>query len=296
MPNQYLRFFDIQLSNASSGLSLSGLRCTFKIRMTDSETPNQAEIRVYNLNKETVGKIRNTFTQINIIAGYAENHSLIFSGAIKQTRVGDENDTDTFIDIYAGDGQYQYNFATVSATMAAGVKKKDVAKKIAKSFELDGFDLETDDDDIQLPRGKVLHGAAKDKMRKTAADLKATWSIQQGRLLVLGNKRSLPSTAVLISAATGLVGTPEEISEGVKIRTLLNPNLKIGGLLKLVSPVLADPSQEISLVAPDGQYRVYTIDITGDTHGNDWYSDITALTIDPITTRVQRGNLKPLPE
>lgn len=49
---------------SDEGLDLSALRITFAIRKDDTETPNSAEINLYNnLTDDTTPKIRREFTQ-----------------------------------------------------------------------------------------------------------------------------------------------------------------------------------------------------------------------------------------
>ena len=38
-----------------------------------------------------------------------------------------------------------------------------------------------------------------------------------------------PAEAVVLTAETGLVGAPEQTNDGIKVRCLLNPRLRIGG-------------------------------------------------------------------
>lgn len=57
-------------SDAGNGLDLGELRITFKTQKGDVETPNSAEINVYNLSEATASKIQREFTQVALSAGY----------------------------------------------------------------------------------------------------------------------------------------------------------------------------------------------------------------------------------
>ena len=123
---QYIRRCNLVVSGVSGdGLDLSNLRIVFKIKKSDAQTPNTAEIRVYNLAPETAKQIRKEFKRVVLQAGYESNYGVIFDGNIKQVRMGRESGTDTYIDIAAGDGDDAYNYAVVNTTLAAGAKQSD---------------------------------------------------------------------------------------------------------------------------------------------------------------------------
>ncbi|MGC8165472.1 hypothetical protein ACP3WT_28400, partial [Salmonella enterica] len=65
-------------------------------------------------------RIEQEFTRIVLQAGYAGNYGIIFDGSVKQVRRGRENQTDTYLDITAADGDSAYNFAVVNTSLAAG--------------------------------------------------------------------------------------------------------------------------------------------------------------------------------
>ncbi len=97
----------------------------------------------------------------------------------------------------------------------------------------------------------------------------------------------LPGEAVLLTSETGLIGTPEQTNEGVKVRCLLNPRLRIGGRIKLdnKSVLMAKTELKMSAQRPprlddDGFYRILKVEFSGDTHGQNWYADMICIGID----------------
>lgn len=290
---QYLRRVDLIVSGASGdGLNLSGMRITFKTKKSDAQTPNTAEIRIYNLAPSTAKQIRDEFTQITLQAGYEANFGIIFTGNIKQVRFGRENGTDTFIDIAAGDGDDAYNFSVINTTLAAGATQTDQINAAGKALERRGvgvgFLAETPPE--ALPRGKAMYGMARDYLRQSSEASEATWSIQDGKLQLVARTGTLPDQAILLNSKSGLIGTPEQTNDGISVRTLLNPLMKIGGQVKIDEDDVAEaklPNTEGSAspnkpasIASDGIYRILTIENSGDTRGNDWYTDIVCLAVD----------------
>lgn len=290
---QYIRRCNLIVANeAGEGLDLSNLRITFKIKKSDAQTPNTAEIRVYNVAEETANRIRKEFQNISLQAGYESNYGLIFNGNIKQVRFGRENGTDTFIDIAAADGDEAYNFAVVNTTLAAGSKQSDQIGAAARSMAGRGVATGHIDPtgDAKLPRGKVMYGMARNYLRQSAEASNTSWSIQDGKLQFVSLTGVLPNQAVLLTSKTGLVGQPEQTNDGIKARCLLNPMLRIGGKVQInekdvAEAKLPDTSKDAQANKPaaieaDGFYRLLVVEHSGDTRGNDWYSDLVCLGVD----------------
>jgi hypothetical protein len=265
---QYNRKFNLLLSTRSGDtLDVGSLKVIFKIKKTDAQTPNTAEVRVYNLNETTSRRIRSEFSKITIQAGYESNYGVIFLGNIKQVTYGRDNGVDSFVDISAGDGDEAYNYAIISTTISSGAKQSDQVAASAKSMSGNGIGTGFVDNmgGQSLPRGKVMYGMARDYLRQSTQSTDATWSIQDGRLQIVKRSGILPSQAVVLNSKSGLIGTPEQTGNGLKARCLLNPLLKIGGRVMLDG---------------DGVYRLLAVEHLGDSLGNDWYSDITCLSVD----------------
>ena len=290
---QYIRRCNLLVGKASGeGLDLSSLRIQFKIKKSDAQTPNTAEIRVYNLAPNTAKQIRDEFKTVVLQAGYESNYGVIFHGNIKQVRLGRENGTDSYIDIAAGDGDDAYNYAVVNATLAAGAKQSDQINAAAGAMSSRGVSKgyigETGG--AALPRGKVMYGNARDYLRQSAQASETTWSVQDGKLQVVPLTSVLPNQAVLLTSKTGLVGTPEQTNDGIKAKCLLNPMLKIGVRVKINEENVAlaklpDSSKDATANKPadiskDGIYRLLVVEHSGDTRGNDWYSELVCLDVD----------------
>ena len=116
------------------------------------------------------------------------------------------------------------------------------------------------------PGPTALYGFAHAEMDVLCRSLGLEWSIQNGRLLLLREDAATAETAVVLTPATGLIGTPQRnAKEPGKKRTIdvqsrLQPALKPGRLVKLESQTLS------------GLLRCRTVEMLGDTHGSDWTS------------------------
>lgn len=286
---QWLRACSLTVGAHEKGLDLSALRITFKTQKGDVETPNSAEINVYNLSEDTISKIRREFTRVILQAGYQGNAGIIFDGQIRQARNWREGGVDTVLSILAADGDRAYNFATVNTSLAAGSKPADHVQVCQQSFTAQGTGVGHVPDlpGQPLPRGKVMYGMARTYMRDTAKTTDTTWSIQDGKVQMLPLKGYLPGEAVLLTHETGLVNTPEQSQDGIKVRCLLNPRLRVGGRIKLDNASVKRAQTDLKLAATrpaaldhDGLYRIIKVEFSGDTHGNDWYADMVCIGID----------------
>lgn len=319
MSAQYLRKLSLVVSSTSGEtIDFADFRCVFSVRRGDIQTPNSADVRIYNLSDDTANTIAAPeFTQLAISAGYAGNFNQIFSGTITQFRRGRENQKDTFVDLTAADGDAPYQYAPVSLSLVAGsAHPGGIAQALATALASKGITraqwpaFSTN----PPPRGKVLFGLCRDELRKFAFNQNCAWSIQDGKLTFIPYAGYMPGEVPVISAATGLIGIPEQTPQGITMRVLLNSMIKIGQAVKLDNSTAIDLYRyglDISSQASnallstsiktnaDGLYYVMVANHYGDTRGEDWYSDLVCLAIDatvPSADAIQQAvTVGPLP-
>jgi hypothetical protein len=289
---QYLRKCRLIIADdAGNGLDLSNLRIKFSVKKTDAQTPNAAEIQVWNLADDTANRIKKEFTQVTLEAGYEENIALIFKGNVKRISKGKENGVDSFIMIYAGDGDKAYNYSITNTTLAAGSTQNDQVNAAINNMKNNGIStgnipsLGTE----KLARGKVMYGMSRDYLRQSAKTTGTTWSIQDGKVQFVSLTEVLPNQAVVLNSSSGLIGSAEQTTEGIKAKCLLNPMLKIASKVKINEEDVTEQKQtdegdgkkkNLTATAADGFYRLLAVEHVGDTHANEWYSNIVCLDVD----------------
>jgi hypothetical protein len=320
---QYLRKCSLIVGPASgAALDFADFRVTFQVRRGDLQNPNSADIRIYNLADNTANKIHDEFTQVVLQAGYADSFGLIFRGTIKQVRKGRVDAKDSYVDITAADGDEAYNFSTMALTLAANTQPVEGLQGMIQSLTKGALAQAPS----QLPtlpangrvRGRTYFGMTRDEMRDFARNYDFSWSFQDGRITLIPNTGYLPGTIPVISPRSGLIGVPEQTQNGISMRVLLNPNIKIGQLVKLDSSVnlfrfgldLESQAQNAALTPTglgalaqqiktnnDGLYYVMVAEHSGDTRGNEWYTDIVCLSADATVTQESvPGGVPALPE
>jgi hypothetical protein len=134
----------------------------------------------------------------------------------------------------------------------------------------------------------------RDELRQFAYDNNCKWSMQDGKLLLVPFTSYKPHEAVLLSSNTGLIGVPEQQIDGIHMRTLINPLIKIGQLVQLDNSVTINTlrlgldrtsigsNQYVSNLIktnPKGLYYVMVANHQGDTRGQAWWSDLTCLSV-----------------
>jgi hypothetical protein len=141
-------------------------------------------------------------------------------------------------------------------------------------------------------------------MDNIAAQCKATWQLVDGQVQMVPEDKYIHE-AIVLNADTGLIGMPQQtMGGGVNVRCLINPNIRINGLIQLDqasvyraalgnSEIAQSPGriteteengniesdtlpskQQAASIATDGVYIVKAIDYTGDTRGQAWYMDL----------------------
>ena len=340
--DQFIRKCSLLIrTDADQFIDLSQFRIKFQTINTDYESPNSLTVRVYNLSDQTVNKIKtaisksslewqqivtasqqpdaaqnvnpNTYYDIVLNAGYENgNFGVIFQGNVKQFKVGRENNKDNYLDFYVADGDFGFINGVINETLAAGSTIKDQAKKLADSMpgiDIDGFSAKPAIDQQHTPllRGKTLAGMSRAYLRNLASKINVSWSIENGKILMIPIKSYRLGEAVIINVNTGLIGLPEQTDNGISLTILLNSALRIGGLVKLNNKEIpeltqSNPNQPLkfdsldqvqanSLLSSDGIYRVYSVEHIGDTRGQDWYSKIVCLSVDP--SAITEESVKP---
>lgn len=294
------------LLNDRNVYDISQMRFRFRINASDVETPNTAEIRVYNLSKGSKQLAISEYSSVVLNAGYGQNPQQIFKGTIKQFRSGKESNVDDFLDILAADGDLPYNFGIINKSLGAGSTPDQQFKALADAAQLpvDGRVAGFLGTGGILPRGKVMFGLAREYFRDIAKTNQARWSIQNGVATLVPLDSYLPGTIVKINSMTGMVGVPEATEQGISVQMLLNSQLQVGCLLQINNADITQttikqqsfPSfTDLNLVAgvskdDDGLYRVIVIEHSGDTRDNEWYSDVICLLVDKTATAANPPN------
>jgi hypothetical protein len=120
--------------------------------------------------------------------------------------------------------------------------------------------------------GLTLSTTIRDALNSVTRKAGVTWSIQDRQLQILDPVLSSQGQGVLLSPTSGLINLPERIDDpeneeelrrgvGYRVRSLLNPKIRPGEQLILESAEV------------QGKFRIDAVEHTGDTRGNEWYTE-----------------------
>ena len=293
MTRQWIREASLTIEGASGSIDVSELRIRFKVNQNTLQRPNSAEITITNLSNETANKIQKEGKLVTLTAGYEGASKLLFKGDIIQKRKGRENPVDTYLTILATSGDKAYNFAVVNKSLAAGHTFRDQVNAAFEPMKEHGITLGHIGDlgSKIMPRGRTMFGMARDFLRDIAFSTNTAWSIQNNKLQLLENQKTLPGDAVVLNSNTGMVGMPVQTINGIIVRCLLNPEIHPGTRVQInqssiqqaaFSPNYTAEVQNSMLpsIAEDGFYKALVVDHMGDTRGNPWYTDIVCIRAD----------------
>lgn len=261
------------------------IRVTFRVEQRINDYLWFSEVTIYNLNPSTESDILKNGKSVSLEAGYQDGpYGLLFKGQIRQPIRGKEDGTTYFIKLICLNDMLNVGFCNFVLT--GGQTPESIISQIARNSSIP-FDVRIGPGLSQqvTSRGKVVVGNPGDELRSIAANNNAFVYIDNTGVVNISPLSSPPPSGASIpslNAQTGLIGIPQQVDHGVEFRCLINPNIRLDSWVKLNNqdiiqaeiPLLGLP---VDLLDRDGIYRVIELVATGDTRGNDWYYDITAI-------------------
>ena len=304
----YLRDCAVTIDYLGQTFDADGIRVRFSIKQATTAIPNTATVRLTNQNRSKAEKMcmdpASEGTLVSISAGYKGNSGLLFKGHIVRPLYGRENPTDTLTQILCTDGNQSLTHATVSKTFPPGSTPKDHADEASKAMQQFGVKLGWVGQGVDLsqpkyPRAVTLFGMARKVFDDIAKSKGATWGVQNLEVEMSKSSDSKSGGAFELNSETGLIGMPTLTPDGVYVRTLINPQMKINSMVHINQSLIQGylpglgPGGEvlpqfqqgapIAHIAADGMYKIVKIDVEADTRGQPWYMDMLVLKLGDTT-------------
>lgn len=262
----YGRRYRLELSKVDEYLVVEKLRIAFELTKSADSAPNEIKVSIWNLSRERIDQLlRGDFQSARLWAGYEELRLLFLADIIK---VGVKREgLDWIVELECGDGDRDYHQSYVSQTLSAGTSREQmVGVALASMPDTSAGQLELPRPQ-RLPRARVLFGPTRDVLTDLAGWQDADWSIQDGQLQMLPRDRVLDDELILLSEETGMLGSPQLGDDGLTITCLLNPALRVGGQVRLMS----------RLDWLNGDYKIVRTHYKGDALEQDWKSTVTVV-------------------
>lgn len=274
------------------GLEVSALDFEFTIKRSLKPEQNTAEIRIYNLQADLRRALASVQqgVRVELRGGYAgglgptlgepydqsrDTIPRLFLGTIRIVTVARE-EADWVVVITSGDGDKKkrpVNFSLgKNASIEATVKKLAGTMQVGIGNTLQAIKDKGLVDGLGsvFSSSVVVAGQADKEMAKLLAAQGLEYSVQDEELQVLEIGKPLTTQAILLTPETSLVGSPEvgRDDKGAMItaRAFLSGDLTPGKQVQIRSSTV------------NATFRVESVSHTGQTYGNDWYTDIEART------------------
>lgn len=236
------------------------------------------EVELYNLNKNTVNELLVRDMKFSFSAGYKDDFPVIFQGQIRNVFTT-RNDVDLITTILAGGSDQQLREVWVNKTL-------DNAKSLREVIEDYLFEADLPIGDIQIKETQINGSvSAADNFLNVMKDLAKAygfnWYVFNGQFYAYDTTLYPNRGVYKISTATGLLEVPILTDLGINVRTLMEPSIRPQDRYEVESEGLALTQNATAFVAARenarGRQSVYEVRHFGDTHSNEWYTELKGL-------------------
>lgn len=273
-PSGFVNTHSDYFEGLPNGIEIDKLRIQFQIEKTLDKEPNTCELVITNLAAGTRVDLCKKPLIVRVDAGYEEDGGArhLFAGDLRYGW-SKQDGTEWLTTLQLADGSRAFQHARVSRSYKAGTSVLTAVRDAARTMGVllpKNIEIST-----ELGRsfaaGVQLHGHTRDELTRLLAPFGYSWSIQSGRLVILKDNEVDTTRALVISKDTGMIGSPEfgapekdGKSPTLTIRTLLYPQVSPGVMLSVQSDSI------------NGIFRAERVVHSGDSHGEDWYTEIEA--------------------
>lgn len=286
------RFYDREIL-------ITDLRCTFSCKKTMLRDSSIGEITLWNLSPYLESLIISEGHSLVLEAGYINSTvSIIFMGKILQPIRGKSGGTDYYLKLVCLDGDSYFNLAFSNGTLESNQTKSELAKQTLRLSNYSEFhdgivkveDLEdipeestVDGSIVKSERPKVIFGRTSKIIDNLARMGNSSAYIENGQLKFFkANEDNNKHKVWEVNTSTGMIGDPTQSEYQINVRLLLNPLLKIQDFIHLQNSTIRVQQYGVRdipfILEPSGLYQIIEINYSGDTHGQEWYCDLKAIT------------------
>ena len=259
--------------SGAPGRELTGLRVVFEVKKTSQSHANTASVKVYNLRQDTRNAILVKKAALILKAGYSWSGAelpVVASGVVLRVEHSAASpDVETSVDLR--DGGLGLDDSKVRRAYPAGSIVGDVVKAIVATMpDVTLGTLDAEAMTRKFTSKRVLSGSSRVALDGIATAYGFEWSVQDGVLQALDrtNAKGQQYSAAVISAKTGMIGSPTKTDAGCKVDSLLLPFVLPGSFIKVESSFCS------------GYFKALTVEHKGDTHGDEWKTTIDAKSLD----------------
>lgn len=257
-----------------NAVTIEGLRMSFSVVRDPSAAPNTASVVAHNLAPATRALLKTRPLRAVLEAGYEGDVGVLFAGDVREVLVGRAAGVVTTT-IEIGDGERAWRGATMTDSYRGGTPAIQVIRDLAAAAGLQVPRAALSDPQLraQISGGYSGDGGALQQLEELLGERGYGVSVHDGRLEIHRDDEALPSEALIVDAAHGLIGQPvvaaRRLGGGVSWRKILDRRVR--------------PRQLAQISAEDfsGLVRCVKVRQDGDTVGGSWHTS--------VESRIHRG-------
>lgn len=218
---------------------------TLKFQITsgiNSSDMSQGTFQLYNLSETVRAKLwKDNFNQTKYItmyvyAGYGIDMPLIFRGDVTQCYSYRESGAVDFItDIQSNDGTYVMLYGVSNRTFSAGTDLPNIIQTLLEEVPIYKAGYITNKAK-PLSKDRTFIGKTLDLLGREYGDFDIY--IDKGELNVLAENEVVPGYLPVITAESGLLGSPRRAEQFLIVNTIFEPRIVLGQAVEVLSDSL----------------------------------------------------------
>ena len=279
MTRRFLRGVRVTVGDGGEAVRVENLLVRFRIKREATPTPAEGEIDIYNLNESNETRVRERGKRVVLEAGYMDRLDTVFDGEVRRVE-RQRVDLDRITRIHIA-GALAKQVQTVSnLSYARPVTVRDIVRRGVADLGLALGPLDLIPEEADYPKF-TYWGQTKRMITQRLRPLGIEWYEQDGVVHFTRNKVTLADRDVVISERTGMVGTPTTTDDGIRVVTLLDPRLKLGTRVRVLSSVLDDAASgdainERARENEGGLWKVIEFEHRGSNREDEFFTTIEA--------------------
>lgn len=242
----------------------------FEVPFDDDLKPNLSEVRVFNLSKDTLNRLK-TGHELTLNGGYKGDAGLLLKGRITSVRTPHTGaDRLTVIKVL---DSVRYNAdKTMKMSWKQSIKANALLKAMAKHIGLNIAVLKLVKN-VVYEKGYSIDGNVVEEMQNIAEDCGVSCYISRGNIYIRSLKEG-DNHNFQLNNKTGLIGSPEYFEEekdgkvvvkGYKIKSLLQHRMNTASIINLEAAGI-----KATLRVRKGKHY-------GNNYANNFYTEVEAI-------------------
>ncbi len=263
-----MRLFDRVVKLRVGDTDISGLNISFEVEKDETLAPNPCHIEIYNLcatNRAVLSKAKHV--PVLLKTGYKNHEGIIFQGDLIKCHHLKEGASWKTV-LASGDGAIAMQTKRIDKSYAKGTPIKQVVEDLAQKIGLPKASPLTHLKELDelSARSFMVSGNPMMELSRILSSKGFQASVQNQALQIRKNDEPVQKEAIVLSAQSGLMESPEVGSKGeITIRALLMPELLPGRRVKIESVVF------------NGFATIQSVRFIGSNFGFDWEADIACI-------------------